>query len=124
LALVPTIIFIVIPSHMTLLAITSLALTAYTAYFLPLKQGVLPTNADDGPLRYIPVLNGILAVVVILDGFVRHKDSQMIWIAGIPTVMWIAIWIARSWAKSIDLDGLEKLKYNVFILSPDSSLTK
>jgi len=98
---------------MSLLAITSLALTAFTAYFLPLKQGLLPLNQDDGPLRYIPVLNGILAVVVFLDGFVCHKSSETLWIAAIPSVMWVAIWIARSWANSIDLEGLEKLKYNV-----------
>ena len=70
-------------------------------------------NQDDGPLRYIPMLNGILAGVVFLDGFVRHKSSETLWMAAIPSVMWAAIWIARSWAKSIDLEGLEKLKYNV-----------
>jgi hypothetical protein len=98
---------------MSLLAITSLALTAFTAYFLPMKQGLLPLKQDDGPLRYIPVLNGILAGVVFLDGFVHQKSNETLWIAAIPSVMWVAIWIARSWANSIDLEGLEKLKYNV-----------
>jgi len=97
---------------MSLLAITSLSLTAFTAYFLPLKQSLLPTNPDDGPLRYIPILNGILAGVVILEGFVRH-DSETLWIAAIPAVMWSAIWITRYWTNSIDMEELEKLKYNV-----------
>lgn len=98
---------------MSLLAITSLALTAFTAYFLPLKQGLLPINPDDGPLRYIPVLNGILAGVVFLDGWVSHEDNETFWIGLVPTFMWCAIWIARSWANIIDLESLEKLKYNV-----------
>jgi hypothetical protein len=99
---------------MSLLAITSLALTAFTAYFLPLKQTLLPFNSDDGPMRLLPGLNGILAGVVFLDGLLRHRQgSEMVWIGAVPSVMWGAIWIARSWANSIDLDGLEKLKYNV-----------
>jgi hypothetical protein len=98
---------------MSLLAITSLSLTAFTAYFLPLQQRLLPTNPDDGPLRYIPILNAILSGVVILDGFVQHEDSETLWIAAIPAVMWSAIWIARYWANSIDIEGLENLKYNV-----------
>lgn len=108
---------------MSLLATTSLALTAYTAYFLPLKQGMLPTNPDHGPLRYIPILNGILACVVILDGFVRHNGSDMLWMASIPAFMWVAIWVGRRWANSIDVDGLEKLKYNAS-LNSKSYLTK
>lgn len=108
---------------MSLLAITSLALTAFTAYFLPLKQGLLPANEDNGPLRYIPVLNGVLAGVVVLDSLVSHNDSEMLWIAVIPVVMWTAIWIARSWANSIDLEGLEKLKYSVKSYSKSKFLT-
>lgn len=116
--MVPTLIFIFIPSRLSLLAITSLALTAYTAYFLPLGQGILPTNLDDGPLRFIPVLNGVLASVVLLDGLIRHgRSSEMVWIAAVPGIMWCAIWIGRRWATSIDLEGLEKLKYNVSSLS-------
>lgn len=68
---------------------------------------------DDGPLRFIPSLNGLLAGVVLLDGLVRSKSSEMLWIAAVPGIMWCAIWIGRSWATSIDLEGLEKLKYNV-----------
>ena len=103
---------------MSLLAITSLALTAYTAYFLPLKQNILPSNPDDGPMRFLPALNGILAGVVFLDGLLRHRQvSEMVWIAAVPAIMWGVIWIARSWANSIDLEGLEKLKYNVSIPS-------
>jgi hypothetical protein len=99
---------------MSILAITSLALTAYTAYFLPLKQGVLPRNLDDGPMRYLPALNGALAGVVFLDGLLRHhKGGEILWIGAVPAVMWVAIWIARGWANSVDLEGLEKLKYNV-----------
>jgi hypothetical protein len=98
---------------LSLLAITSLALTAYTAYFLPLKQRLLPTDPDDGPLRYIPVLNGVLGGVVLLHGFIRHHSTEDLWIAAVPSIMWIALWIARYWAVSIDLEGLEKLKYNV-----------
>lgn len=109
----PTLIFILFPSRLSLLAITSLALTAHTAYFLPLRQGILPTNLDDGPLRFIPLLNGVLAGVVLLDGFVRSKSSEMFWISTLPGIMWCAIWVGRSWATSIDLEGLEKLKYNV-----------
>ena len=104
---------------MSLLAITSLALTAYTAYFLPLKQSVLPSNLDDGPMRFLPVLNGILAGVVFLDGILRHSQgSEMVWIGAVPAILWTAIWIARSWANSIDLEGLEKLRYNVNQFSP------
>jgi hypothetical protein len=103
---------------MSLLGITSLALTAYTAYFLPLKQSLLPKNPDDGPLRFIPVLNGVLAGVVFLSGLVRSGSGpEGLWIGVIPSVMWCAIWIARSWANSIDLDGLESLKYNVLTLN-------
>jgi len=86
-------------------------LTAYTAYFLPLKQNFLPLNEDDGPLRFLPVLNGVLAVVVILDELVKGGDG--VWIGSVPMVMCIALWVARTWANGIDLEGLEKLKYNV-----------
>ena len=106
-----------LPSHSSLLGITSLALTAYTAYFLPQKQHVLPTNLDDGPLRFVPILNGVLASVVLLSGLVQSTSgTDGPWIAAVPIVMWCAIWIARYWANSIDLDGLEKLKYNVTLL--------
>lgn len=110
---------------MSLLAITSLALTAYTAYFLPLKQSVLPSNLDDGPMRFLPALNGILAGVVFLDGILRHSQgSEMVWIAAVPAILWTAIWIARSWANSIDLEGLEKLRYNVNQFPPAHHLTR
>jgi hypothetical protein len=59
------------------------------------------------------VLNGILAGVVFLDALVRNRDSETFWIAVVPGVMWAAIWVARGWANNIDLEGLEKLKYNV-----------
>jgi hypothetical protein len=104
------------PSHISLFAITSLALTAYSAYFLPLKQRILPTNPDEGPLRFIPTLNGILAGVVFLDGFLRHGETEALWVAGVPGVIWLATWISRSWANSIDLEGLESLRYNVCYL--------
>jgi len=104
------------------LAITSLALTAYTAYFFPLRQRILPTNLDDGPLRFIPLLNGVLAGVVFLDGLVGSKSPEMVWIAAVPGIMWCVIWVGRSWATSIDLEGLEKLKYNVPIPAHKESL--
>lgn len=103
------------PSRTSILAITALALTAYTAYFLPLKQNLLPFNEDDGPLRFLPVLNGALAIVVILDELVKGGDG--IWTGSVPLVMWIALWIARTWANGIDLESLEKLKYNVLLSS-------
>lgn len=106
-------IFIIVPSHLSLLAITSLALTAYTAYYFPLKQKLLPTNLDDGPLRFVPVLNGILAALVLLAAFARPKNPETIWIATIPIVMWCAVWAARGWANNVDVESLEKLKYNV-----------
>jgi hypothetical protein len=89
------------PSHISLFAITSLALTAYSAYFLPLKQGILPNNPDEGPLRFIPTLNGVLSGVVFLDGFIRHGRTEALWIAAIPGIMWCATWIARSWANTM-----------------------
>ena len=72
---------------------------------------MLPLNEDDGPLRFLPVLNGVLSLVVIFDEMV--KGGQGVWIGSVPMVMWIALWIARSWAAGIDLEGLEKLRYNV-----------
>lgn len=112
LSLLSSIIFIILPSHISLLAITSLALTAYTAYFLPLKQGFLPIYSDDGPLRYIPILNGILSGVVILDAFVS-KDIEAFWIATLPVIMWGSLWVARAWANGVEIEGLEGLKYTV-----------
>jgi hypothetical protein len=64
-------------------------------------------------MGWFPILNGLLGAVVFLDGFVRHQNNQSLAIATIPGFMWCAIWMARRWANSIDLDGLEKLKYNV-----------
>ena len=115
--------FIVIPSHFSLIAILSLALTAYTAYFLPLRQGILPSNIDDGPMRWFPILNGALGGVVFLDGFIRSKGSNSLAIAAIPGIMWCVIWIARRWANSIDFEGLEKLKYNVSSWTAETDLS-
>ena len=112
LSLLPSFIFIIIPSHVSLLAITSLALTAFTAYFVP-GQGLLPNNSDDGPLCYLPVLNGILSGIVILDASVSRNDTTAVWIATIPVIMWGSLWIARTWATGVDIESLEKLKYNV-----------
>jgi len=74
---------------------------------------LLPNNSDDGPLRYVPVLNGILSAIVILDASVSRNDTAAVWIAMIPVIMWGSLWIARTWATGIDIESLEKLKYNV-----------
>ena len=74
---------------------------------------MLPNNSNDGPLRYIPILNGILSGIVILDASVSRKDTEALWIATIPVILWGSLWIARTWATGVDLEGLEKLKYNV-----------
>jgi len=79
-----------------------------------MTQGILPVRRDDGPLCYLPGLNGILAAVVFLDGYVRHTALQTLWIPAIPGIIWIIVWIGRYWTNNIDIDTLEKLKYNVY----------
>lgn len=75
-------------------------------------------------MRFLPALNGLLAGVVFLDGIIRHsRATETVWIAAVPSIMWIAVWIGRSWANSIDLEGLEKLRYNVNKLPSAQHLT-
>ena len=72
----------------------------------------------------------MLAAVVGLDGVVRGGGTggsgsaggsgsgslETVWLGVLPGVLWCAVWVGRMWAASIDLEGLERLKYNVLPL--------
>ncbi|KAF8418513.1 hypothetical protein EV426DRAFT_577468 [Tirmania nivea] len=98
------------PTLISVLALSSLGITAYTVKFVPVSgartsggaegEGKISIGGGGGPIeRFLPVLNGVLAVVVGLGAYLqRPKGDEMeleAWAGYLP----------------LDLSDLEKTKY-------------
>ncbi|KAB2575074.1 hypothetical protein BFW01_g8314 [Lasiodiplodia theobromae] len=121
------------------LAVTSLAASAYTLYFIPLgnppSSSFLPARAqvssgsavrrgyemalrtlgtggvDDGPVeKFLPLLNLALCLVVWLKSRTA-KDEVAGWEGGLPTLVFVLVFLVRSQLAPIDVAGLERLRY-------------
>ncbi|KIW05165.1 uncharacterized protein PV09_03716 [Verruconis gallopava] len=106
-----------------LLAITSLLSSAYALWILPSKADAsrstkLPlgrhAGVEDGPLKkYIDNLNAGTCVLLALQAL-RAKRSGLIdevWLAVLPTFVFLLLFLVRSQLHPVDVKALENLKY-------------
>lgn len=90
-------------SYRALLAVSSLLVTGWTVWGLP----------RDGPAgKWLPVLNGVLAVVLAIGGVgMWQKDAgEGAW-AVMPGVIYGLVMVARRELVPLDVEGLERLRY-------------
>ncbi|KAF2672802.1 hypothetical protein BT63DRAFT_475403 [Microthyrium microscopicum] len=109
---------------MTLGSLSSLAATVYTLYYLPLppidegKGKAKAKSEKDGPLEtWLMPLNAMLACVLTISGVAGMQNGLSGWEDGegmliLPFVVFIIVMVGRATLAPIDVDGLEKLKYN------------
>ncbi|KAI9731678.1 MAG: hypothetical protein M1834_004467 [Cirrosporium novae-zelandiae] len=107
----------------SLLGITSLGATAYTLIFIPIpkpdpkgKRPLYRAVQEEGPLqKYLELLNGALCALLSIAAW-RIKDKQGahegFWmICLVPAVMFVLITIARRVMHTVNIDELERLRY-------------
>lgn len=118
------------------LALTSLAASAYTLYFVPLGnppsslhgrvsigEGSGPTvldkllrilgtgGVDDGPVeRFLPLLNMALCLVVWLESLAAKAKVEG-WEGYLPAIVLVLVFVVRSQLAPVDVVGLERLRY-------------
>ncbi|KAH7058591.1 hypothetical protein B0J12DRAFT_650832 [Macrophomina phaseolina] len=118
------------------LAITSLAASAYTLYFVPLGSpppplpgrvsigggsvprgldrvlGILGTGSvDDGPVeRFLPLLNLALCLVVWLESLAAKAKVEG-WEGYLPAIVLVLVIVVRSQLAPVDVAGLQRLRY-------------
>ncbi|KAI4169597.1 MAG: hypothetical protein LQ348_007248 [Seirophora lacunosa] len=105
----------------SLLAVSSLLCTAYILFFLPNgkpAEGRMSPAASEGegPIRrYITYLNGGLSVLVGLNAFHftgKEGVHDGFWLfCLLPSAVFSLVILMRRTMLSVDIDGLEKLKY-------------
>ncbi|KAL8645064.1 MAG: hypothetical protein Q9210_006915, partial [Variospora velana] len=105
----------------SLLAISSLLCTAYILFLLPngkpANVRMNPATFDgQGPIRrYLTYLNGGLGILVGLNAFrFRSQDGvhDGFWLfCVLPSAVFFIVFLARRTMFSVDIEGLEKLKY-------------
>lgn len=111
-----------------LLSITSLLSTAYILHFIPPKQKQPPDpkgkrplylmrGQDDGPInQYLPWLDGALGAFIALLGLLSWRkgaiDAGDTWRAVLPGIIFAVVMLAREQLAPLDVDGLERLKYD------------
>ncbi|KAI9819417.1 MAG: hypothetical protein M1832_003980 [Thelocarpon impressellum] len=105
------------------LALTSLACTAYTLAFMPSSASAPPfataaaAAAYASPVeRWLPVLNAILCGLVALTSSVRGSGGRGgeggAWMAFVPGVLYAAVLLARREMRAVDVGkALEGLRY-------------
>ena len=104
------------------LAISSLLSSAYALYIFPSTGPERQTPSllgrssqlEPGPLRkYIDQLNAGLCVLLALQAL-RAKTRGLtdeVWLAVLPSLVFLLLLLAKSQLKPVDIEGLEKLKY-------------
>ncbi|KAL9016968.1 MAG: hypothetical protein Q9185_005707 [Variospora sp. 1 TL-2023] len=105
----------------SLLAISSLLCTAYILFSLPNGKPAnvrIDSATFDGqePIRrYLTYLNGGLSILVGLNAFrFRNKEGvhDGFWLFFVlPSAMFFIVVLAKRTMLSVDIEGLEKLKY-------------
>ncbi|KAF2155630.1 hypothetical protein K461DRAFT_78533 [Myriangium duriaei CBS 260.36] len=102
----------------SLLAVSSLLASAWTVWRVPLppredRKGKR-VAVEPGPVeRYLPSLNGGLAGVLGLYGFVawgRGETLSAVW-GLMPLVIYAVVMVARYELRPVDIKGLERLRY-------------
>jgi len=78
----------------------------------------MPISSVNGPIdRFLPTLNGLLAVVVAIGTFVGNSqlDYREIplegWVGYLPLVVYVLSMIVRYVMTPLDLGELEKMRY-------------
>ncbi|KAF8458885.1 hypothetical protein BGX38DRAFT_1138466 [Terfezia claveryi] len=120
------------PTLVSFLVLSSLGITVYTVKFIPVLGGDTSLGAEGegdmgirgggGPIeKFLPVLNGVLAVVVGLGTYVQKSKGDGIangremrleaWAGYLPLVVYTMSIIVRYAMTPIDLSELEKTKY-------------
>ena len=108
-----------------LLSISSLASTAYILHFIPPKRSrdvdlkgkrpMYKVRGDDGgPIeQYLVILNLVLSGMVALAAIVAWKKglAEEAWRGILPATVFAIVMIARRQIAPLDVDGLEKLRY-------------
>ncbi|GME28066.1 hypothetical protein GTA08_BOTSDO01164 [Neofusicoccum parvum] len=118
------------------LAVTSLAASAYTLYFIPLGNsssslpgrvsigrsstqggldkvlGIFGTGGvDDGPVeKFLPLLNVALCLVVWLESWAAAEKVEG-WEGLLPALVLGLVFLVRSQLAPVDVAGLERLRY-------------
>ena len=101
-------------SRGTLLAVSSLLASAWTVWGVEAPRPAGVRKGEAGPVdRYLPVLNGVLAGVLGIRGVVVWRGGDGV--AGgwgvVPLVIYGVVMVARHELRPVDIDGLEKLRY-------------
>lgn len=111
------------------LAITSLVCSAYATYLLPSRASDIKTKRpptlatlgrasrvgeEEGPLkRYLNHLNAGICVVLALQAVRAKSRGQIdeVWLAVLPSLVFLLLFLARTMLKPVDVAELEKLRY-------------
>jgi hypothetical protein len=105
------------------LAISSLACTAYILHFQPIekperkgKRPVYQVEAARGPVdRYLVYLNAALAALLQLAAFVSWRQGRMedAWRETLPTIIFGLTMFVRQQLAPLDLEQLQRARYEL-----------
>jgi hypothetical protein len=108
---------------LSLLSLTSLLSTAYTLYSIPLRltppkgkkpirNGLLGGVDVKGPLEaWLPILNDTITAILALGAIALKGRVEEVWFFFMPGLVNLIVRYARWQMASVDVDGLEGLRY-------------
>ncbi|KAJ6264310.1 hypothetical protein Dda_0455 [Drechslerella dactyloides] len=96
-------------SGVDVLAISSLAMTAFTVRSVPLDPAAQEYLS---PLeKWVPLLNPVLIVVITVGALFTNRHVDNDYFLYLPLIVWGIVNLGRSTMASVDLGHLEKLRY-------------
>ncbi|KAK6339074.1 hypothetical protein TWF696_009863 [Orbilia brochopaga] len=96
-------------SGVDVLAISSLAMTAFTVRSVPLDPAAQEYLS---PLeKWVPILNPVLIVAITIGALFTDRHLENDYFLYLPLLVWVTVNFGRSAMATVDLGHLEKLKY-------------
>ncbi|KAK6535147.1 hypothetical protein TWF694_001625 [Orbilia ellipsospora] len=91
------------------LAISSLAMTAFTARYVPLDLAAFEYLS---PLEtWVPILNPVLIAVITIGAYFTDRHAEHDYLLYLPLLVWGTVALGRNAMASVSIGELEKLKY-------------
>ncbi|KAF3936395.1 hypothetical protein ABW19_dt0201782 [Dactylella cylindrospora] len=96
-------------SVVDVLAISSLAMTAFTVRSIPVAATVFEYQS---PLeKFVPILNPILIGIITIGAMFTNRHLDNDFFLYFPLFVWVSVMIGRKVMADVNLEDLEKLKY-------------